>query len=348
MVACILLRLARSKAAEIRDRCKMKRATFQSTVNPVTTHNHLSAFLLLQNNPTRRWKAKTLLARQQHPLKQPKETGELPSAPYVRSGWGAKVSDSIFHCFSRHTHLVCFQNLFLPRKSTTFNSCVGCPWLLMKLFPQLGILFFNAAVQYPCLSLALTNIFTCRKHSSPLLHTNSPQFSNYNISSDCLQSACIQCCTDPTCEPHREAREALRKTQSILDGTDAITRMATQKRNSKVAKGAFKDSNIQYFGETVVIWNIREFMSVTKWREDAVRRSKRKLGGSSVGDVIIGKRGKKRGRPNHCDDDDSNNNTDESAVSLASKRPVKKSRRKKFAEVCQALLQKSLNDERLL
>ena len=120
--------------------------------------------------------------------------------------------------------------------------------------------------------------------------------------------------------------------------------MATQKRNSKVAKGAFKDSNIQYFGETVVIWNIREFMSVTKWREDAVRRSKRKLG-SVVGDVI-GKRGKKRGRTNstdHCDDDNDNNNTDESAASLASKRPAKKSRRKKFAEVCQALLQNSLN-----
>ena len=113
--------------------------------------------------------------------------------------------------------------------------------------------------------------------------------------------------------------------------------MATQKRNSKVAKGAFKDSNIQYFGETVVIWNIREFMSVTKWREDAVRRSKRKLGGSSVGDVI-GKR--KRGRndsssTDHCIDDN-NNNTDE--------RPMKKSRRKKFADVCQALLQKSLNE----
>ena len=113
-----------------------------------------------------------------------------------------------------------------------------------------------------------------------------------------------------------------------------------------MGKGAFKDSNIQYFGETVVIWNIREFMSVTKWREDAVRRSKRKLGGSSkVGDVI-GRR--KRGRndsssTDHCGDD-SNNNTDESAASLTSKRPVKKSRRKKFAEVCQALLQKSLNE----
>ena len=122
--------------------------------------------------------------------------------------------------------------------------------------------------------------------------------------------------------------------------------MATQKRNSKVAKGAFKDSNIQYFGETVVIWNIREFMSVTKWREDAVRRSKRKFVDTSVGGDVIGKRSKKRGRndsSDHCDDNN-NNNRDESAVLLASSKPTKKSRRKKFADVCQVLLQNSLNE----
>ena len=115
-----------------------------------------------------------------------------------------------------------------------------------------------------------------------------------------------------------------------------------------MAKGAFKDSNIQYFGETVVIWNIREFMSVTKWREDAVRRSKRKLlVDTSVGGDVIGKRSKKRGRndssADHCGGHN-NNNGDEATTILTSKRPVKKSRRKKFAEVCQALLQNSLNE----
>eukprot|EP00574_Skeletonema_japonicum_P003233 CAMPEP_0201726328 /NCGR_PEP_ID=MMETSP0593-20130828/9384_1 /ASSEMBLY_ACC=CAM_ASM_000672 /TAXON_ID=267983 /ORGANISM="Skeletonema japonicum, Strain CCMP2506" /LENGTH=197 /DNA_ID=CAMNT_0048217801 /DNA_START=193 /DNA_END=786 /DNA_ORIENTATION=+ len=160
---------------------------------------------------------------------------------------------------------------------------------------------------------------------------------------NCLQSACIQCCTDPTCEPHHEAREALRKTQSILNGTDAITRMATAKRNSKVAKGAFKDANIQYFGETVVIWNVREFMSVTKWREDAVRRSKRKF------DSLVdeGMRSKKRGRRSsndHRDEDNNNNSKDEIVQSMENKKSTKKSRRKKFAEVCQVLLQNSLNE----
>ncbi len=118
--------------------------------------------------------------------------------------------------------------------------------------------------------------------------------------------------------------------------------MATAKRNSKVAKGAFKDANIQYFGETVVIWNVREFMSVTKWREDAVRRSKRK-----VDSLFDGGRSKKRGRgSNDHRDEDSNKNgcKDDIVVSLASKKAMKKSRRKKFAEVCQTLLQNSLNE----
>jgi hypothetical protein len=117
--------------------------------------------------------------------------------------------------------------------------------------------------------------------------------------------------------------------------------MATKKRASKVAKGAFKDTNIHYFGETVVIWNIHEFMSVTKWREDAVRRSKRKLDGvgggsnSSGSSYSIGKRKK-------CNND---NNLDGNVTTLASKKkPKQQSRRKKFAKVCQVLLQNSLTE----
>lgn len=115
--------------------------------------------------------------------------------------------------------------------------------------------------------------------------------------------------------------------------------MATHKRKCKVVKGAFHDSNIQYFGETVVIWNIREFMNVTKWREDAIRRSKRKVEGGSAGGVGVG-RGKKRGRNNN---DDSSDGVDAAmtVTTPLSKKP-KLSRRKKFTEVCQVLLENSL------
>ncbi len=144
---------------------------------------------------------------------------------------------------------------------------------------------------------------------------------------------------------------ALRKNQSILDGNDIITRLATQKRKCKVAKGAFHESNIQYFGETVVIWNIREFMNVTKWREDAIRRSKRKVmvdnnnGAGGVG-VGVGIRGKKRGRNNNDDSSVGSKNNMDDGVGAATTTPASKkpklSRKKKFTQVCQVLLENSL------
>ena len=85
----------------------------------------------------------------------------------------------------------------------------------------------------------------------------------------------MKCCNDPTCEPHREARAELSKKQAILDGTDYITRTANAKRASKVAPGSFYDTNISYFGETVVIWNVHDFMKNDKWRDDAIRKSAR-------------------------------------------------------------------------
>ena len=99
----------------------MKRATFQSPVNPVTT-THLSAFFCVASckTTTPRWKAKTLLVRQQHPLKQPKETGELQSAPYVRSGWGAKVSVSMIHLALVGIHILCAFKIFSCQEN---NMC---------------------------------------------------------------------------------------------------------------------------------------------------------------------------------------------------------------------------------
>jgi hypothetical protein len=65
-----------------------------------------------------------------------------------------------------------------------------------------------------------------------------------------------------------------RKNKSILDGTDDVTLAASAKRASKVAPGMFYDASVHYFGDTAVIWDMREFMKVRKWREDAMRRSR--------------------------------------------------------------------------
>mmetsp|Transcript_926 Transcript_926/g.2155 ORF Transcript_926/g.2155 Transcript_926/m.2155 type:complete len:209 (-) Transcript_926:157-783(-) len=93
---------------------------------------------------------------------------------------------------------------------------------------------------------------------------------------NCLIGACVQCCNDPTCAPHSEAREQLKRKKAILDGTNVITELAKKKRASKVTPGLFHDTSIEYFGETAVLWNVGEFLENTKLREDAMRRCRRK------------------------------------------------------------------------
>ena len=95
-----------------------------------------------------------------------------------------------------------------------------------------------------------------------------PFFTNVHSLSlpDCLIGACVQCCNDPTCAPHSEAREQLKRKKAILDGTNVITELAKKKRASKVTPGLFHDTSIEYFGETAVLWNVGEFLENTSER----------------------------------------------------------------------------------
>ena len=43
----------------------------------------------------------------------------------------------------------------------------------------------------------------------------------------------------------------------------------------KVAPGRFAEESIHYLGDMVCLWDVNQFMSNRKWREDAVRRSRR-------------------------------------------------------------------------
>lgn len=56
---------------------------------------------------------------------------------------------------------------------------------------------------------------------------------------------------------------------------DPVTAAARRKRSKKVAPGRFAEDSIHYLGDTVCIWDVNEFLSNRKWREDAVRRSRR-------------------------------------------------------------------------
>ena len=104
-------------------------------------------------------------------------------------------------------------------------------------------------------------------------------------------------------ETKRRADRHKRYIESILNGTDEITIAAKTKRAHRVGTGMFVEANIHYFGDTVVLWDMREFMNVSKWREDAMRRSR----GMKKNNVVIrrgsvGSGGSKRKGNNQSDD----------------------------------------------
>ena len=100
------------------------------------------------------------------------------------------------------------------------------------------------------------------------------------------------------------------------------------------------DSDIQYFGETVVIWDINEFMEVPKWREDALRRTRKRQSDYldlDIGAVDIKKRirqGKSEspGAAVPAEKEEGNENTSSKQIS----------RKKRFHNICDELFQKSL------
>ena len=171
----------------------------------------------------------------------------------------------------------------------------------------------------------------------------------------------MKCCNDPTCEPHREARAELSRKQAILDGTDYITRTANAKRASKVSPGSFYDTNISYFGETVVIWNVHDFMKNDKWRDDAIRKSARnnnmKGGVVELSHVKRNKRKRstKKGNNDNNNEEESKKkkgeggkeeeclvNDGEENEKKSTKKPPLLSRKKRFDAICAQLYQQSL------
>uniref|UniRef100_A0A7S4J602 Uncharacterized protein n=1 Tax=Odontella aurita TaxID=265563 RepID=A0A7S4J602_9STRA len=138
----------------------------------------------------------------------------------------------------------------------------------------------------------------------------------------CSQRVCLKCCTDKDCAGHREKRALAKKNDAILSGTSWVNRMAAEKRALAVKPGTlFREPAIHYLGETVQVWSLSEFFKVPKWREDAVRRSRKNR---ERMERFEGSSRKKRKR----------------ACSVASK----KSRRLRASNIMEELYQKSLKN----
>ncbi|GKY93210.1 hypothetical protein MPSEU_000288800 [Mayamaea pseudoterrestris] len=101
----------------------------------------------------------------------------------------------------------------------------------------------------------------------------------------CSKSACFACCDDLRCVPHKRTRDqALLKTQ-ILQGTTPIQLRAAEIRSRRIPdKRRFvKEPGFLYTGDTIMIWNVREFLSNSKWKDDAIRKCLRRMERSKVG-----------------------------------------------------------------
>ena len=101
------------------------------------------------------------------------------------------------------------------------------------------------------------------------------------VLTDCTDSSCLLCCRDDRCVVHKEIRAKAQWKQDVLNRCTPIHRMAKSKKSQQIRDGAFREKGFVYMGQTIQIWNIREYMRNPKWKEDAVRKSKRRLGEGS-------------------------------------------------------------------
>lgn len=92
----------------------------------------------------------------------------------------------------------------------------------------------------------------------------------------CTQFSCLHCCTDEACERHQKSREQAAWKDQVLAGTTDVQQRAKVLRNKALQPGRFREPGFAFQGDTVVIWNVREYAANSKWREDAVRKSLRR------------------------------------------------------------------------
>jgi len=78
------------------------------------------------------------------------------------------------------------------------------------------------------------------------------------------------------CEAHAESRVKQQYHSDLLQGNTIIARQANRDRSLALLPGAFRDSGFVYSEQTIKIWDIREFMANPRWREDAIRKSRKR------------------------------------------------------------------------
>ena len=102
-----------------------------------------------------------------------------------------------------------------------------------------------------------------------------------NASKECTEGACPACCTaspsSSDCPKHAALRDKQQWRAAVLAGTTDVQMFAAAKRKALLPKHhTFRECGFVYAGDTVVIWNFKEYYACPRWRDDARRRSVRR------------------------------------------------------------------------
>jgi hypothetical protein len=92
----------------------------------------------------------------------------------------------------------------------------------------------------------------------------------------CAQASCLFCCEDSVCEVHKKMRELKSWKEQVVSGETLVQLLAAEKRRQRIPSGRCREPGFLYQGDTLVIWDLRTFSSNAKWKEDAIRKSKRR------------------------------------------------------------------------
>ncbi|CAJ1954104.1 unnamed protein product [Cylindrotheca closterium] len=121
--------------------------------------------------------------------------------------------------------------------------------------------------------------------------------------------------------------KAIRSKMILSNAPGAGGKVAATSNGQKLPS-LFKETNFQYLGDTVIIWNLKEYLDHPKWKEDALRRSL-----------------KRRQREESLAMSSASNS--KSCISLQGGGGLNsKNRKKRFRAVVEALYQKSLAENK--
>ena len=61
-----------------------------------------------------------------------------------------------------------------------------------------------------------------------------------------------------------------------MSGTTWIQELVKDKRSKLLPKRRFREPGFTYLGDTVVVWNVRDYLANPKWKDDALRKANKR------------------------------------------------------------------------